>query len=262
MPVYSGASRAMRQTRNSVKSSPVRGFACLAEGYLAEMHELFPQEASELGLVQYEDKLGENGPETHRRHVALMERTLAEVERLPEGAFAGDDWLDRRGFLSCWVSGCSSARGLRAVENGSTRPARYEVVGCILDLVIRYAEDLQGATSARLCIPGFLAEGAECVRLPVPLWTRLARKTCQGAGSFLDEIEKRLTPLSAKPERTAGLFSALRGAFAKSCGRRVPRKSRGRRGALPWGAQTWRCWCGSGWGSCGPSRRSRRRVGC
>ena len=28
-----------------------------------------------------------------------VERTLREVESLPDHAFAGDDWLDRRGFL-------------------------------------------------------------------------------------------------------------------------------------------------------------------
>jgi uncharacterized protein (DUF885 family) len=91
-------------------------------------------------------------------------------------------------------------------------------VGSIFDLVIRYAGSLAKALpkiESRLeRIPDFLGEGAGELREPVPLWTKLARKTCDGAEKFLAEIEGTLKPLSAKPERTAALFEGARAAFA------------------------------------------------
>ena len=99
MPVYSRASRAMKRAKTRVKSRQVREFERLTGQFLKEAHELFPHEASELGLTEYDGRLGRNGEGTHRAHIALREKALAATEQLPEGAFAGDDWLDRRGFV-------------------------------------------------------------------------------------------------------------------------------------------------------------------
>ena len=67
---------------------------------MEESHQLFPHAASELGLEEFESELGENNADVHRRSTALVRETLGAVENLPDTAFRGDDWLDRRGFLS------------------------------------------------------------------------------------------------------------------------------------------------------------------
>ena len=208
----------MKGSKIRVKSREVRSFERLTRQFLEASHELFPQEASELGLVRYEDRLGEMGRKPTARHIALMEKALAGTEALPEAAFAGDDWLDRRGFLSMLRTGLLHQRDLSRWRN-NPQVHCDAAVGSIFDLVIRYAERLPAALpkiESRLArIPDFLAEGAGVVREPVPLWTKLARKTCEGAAAFLTEIEGTLKPLSAKPERTAALFEGARRAFAR-----------------------------------------------
>ena len=206
----------MKQSNNSGKSRETREFDRLTRRFLAEEHELFPQNASELGLPGFDSRLGENGEDVHLRHIALMEKALSAVEALPEAAFAGDDWLDRRGFLSMLRAGLLTARDLRWWR---INPQVHcdAAVGCIFDLVTRHAERLPAALPAiesRLALlPRFLEQGAALIRKPVPLWTRLAKQTCQGAATFLSEIERTLKPLSAHPRKTAALFVAARAAF-------------------------------------------------
>jgi hypothetical protein len=208
----------MNGSKIRAKSPQVRSFERLTRDFLDASHELFPHEASELGLVHFEHRLGENGAGTHRSHIALMEKALAETEALPEAAFAGDDWLDRRGFLSMLRTGLLNQRDLGRWRNNPQGHCDT-AVGSIFDLVIRYTGRLPEALpkiESRLArIPDFLAEAVAIVREPVPLWTKLARKTCEGAATFLTEIERTLTPLSANPEKTAALFHGARAAFAK-----------------------------------------------
>ena len=64
----------------------VRSFRASAERYLEASYELFPQHASDLGLHQFDALLGENDAATHRQFGALVERTLREVEALPDHA--------------------------------------------------------------------------------------------------------------------------------------------------------------------------------
>jgi len=208
----------MKRSKSGAKSQQVRDFERLTRRFLDASHELFPHEASELGLGRYEDRLGPNGEAPYRRHIALMEEALAGTEQLPEAAFAGDDWLDRRGFISMLRTGLLHERDLRRWR---TNPQGHcdAAVGSIFDLVIRYAGRLPAALpkiESRLArIPDFLGEGAGLVREPVPLWTKLAGKTCAGAATFLTEAERTLKPLSAKPEKTAALFEGARRAFAR-----------------------------------------------
>ena len=208
----------MKQSKIRVKSPEVRRFEGVAREFLQGSHELFPQEASELGLTRYEDRLGENGREIHQRHIALMEKALADTERLPEAAFTGDDWLDRRGFLSMLRTGLLFERDLKRWQSDPQTHCDA-AVGSILGLVIRYADRLAEALpkiESRLArIPKFLESGASLVRKPVPLWTRLAGKSCHGGSIFLTDIERTLKPLSAKPRKTEALFAAARLALAK-----------------------------------------------
>jgi hypothetical protein len=208
----------MKGRKIRVKSREVRSFERLTRDFLDASHELFPQDASELGLVRFEGRLGQNDEKTHRRHIGLMEKALSETEALPEAAFTGDDWLDRRGFLSMLRTGLLHERDLKRRRNDPQIHCGA-AVGSIFDLVIRYPDRLRTALpkiESRLArIPGFLAEGASLIDAPVPLWTKLARKSCDGVPKFLDEIERKLKPLSADPEKTGRLFGDARRAFAK-----------------------------------------------
>ena len=59
----------------------------------------------------------------------------------------------------------------------------------------------------------------------MPLWTKLAAKTCAGAEPFLTELEKQFVPLSANPKKTAKLFNDARVAFknyAHAIGKKPP----------------------------------------
>ena len=83
-------------------------------------------------------------------------------------------------------------------------------IDAIFQLVVRNAGDLRPAREAiesRLAaLPRFLEQGAACLRRPVPLWTKLARQTCDGAKSFFDEVGAQLAPISSKPAKTVRLI--------------------------------------------------------
>ncbi len=191
-------------------NAPVRRFRALAARYLDETHRLFPQTASERGLREFDALLGENDAATHETYLTLVETTLAEAEALPDFAFTGDDWLDRRGLLAL----LRTERFFhRTAPHWRTNPQVHcsAAIDAIFNLVVRHAGDLRpvrAAIESRLGeLPRFLAQGAACLRAPVPLWTKLARQTCDGARSFFEEIGAQLAPLSAKPEKTARLIA-------------------------------------------------------
>jgi len=196
--------------------SDLRQFRDIAQRYLDETHERFPQSASRLGLDEFNARLGRNDIQSHRDQTALTERTLGEVERLPEAAFSGDDWLDRRAFLSMLRTELLSDRDLLRWRNNPQGHCDA-AVDAIFDLMVRNTDDLGKvlpAIEARLAkLPDFLAAGAECVQKPIPLWTDLAVKACEGAVSFLDEIVPALLLHSRSPTRTKNLAMAASRAF-------------------------------------------------
>ncbi|SRR5581483_2376445 len=208
----------MNQIKIATMNHELRTFRATAQKFLDESHALFPQDASELGLTEFESQLGRNDAETHRRYTRLLRETLHAVEMLADDAFRGDDWLDRRGFLSMLRTGLLHHEKF---ERWRTNPQMHcdAAIQSIFGLVIRYADNLRHARPAiesRLAkLPDFLAAGAACVRKPVPLWTKLAIKTCEGAKPFLDELEKQITAISDRPQKTAALFHDACSAFEK-----------------------------------------------
>lgn len=210
----------------------VRKFRALAQAYLEEWYCLFPQEASELGLHQYDGLLGENDARTHLAHRTLVAATLRGIEALADSAFAGDDWLDRRGMLALLRTTLQS----NVRETWRTNPQVHcdSAVHSIFSLVVRGADRLTAALPAiesRLAgIPRYLAQGAACVRLPVPLWTRLAVQACEGTERFLAELAEQLVPLSPEPERTGALLDGAMTAFrryARTVGSKDPGPANG-----------------------------------
>jgi uncharacterized protein (DUF885 family) len=199
-------------------NASLRRFRALAARYLDETHRLFPQVASERGLHEFDALLGQNDPATHREFLALIETTLRAAEALPDFAFTGDDWLDRRGLLAL----LRSERFFHgAFPHWRINPQVHcsAAIDAIFSLVVRHAEDLRPARAAiesRLAaLPRFLEQGAACLHLPVPLWTKLARQTCDGAKSFFEEVGVQLAPVSSAPEKTARLIAGALAALQR-----------------------------------------------
>ena len=185
-----------------------------AETYFRAAWKLAPQEAAELGLVQYRGKLGPNDPGSHRDRIRLFEQTLPLVEDLPPGE--GDDWTDRRAFLAFLRTGLFFTRDhprwqIDPQTHSST------AVNAVFHLLVRHAEDLPAVTpdilSLVASIPRFLDEGRACLRRPVPLWTKLAVRSSTHAATFLEQASAQIMPLAESPARAKRLFTAAASAF-------------------------------------------------
>ncbi len=214
-------------------AATVSRFRQLADSYFAESHERFPEHASRLGLAEFNARLGLNDSATHRIHIKATEAALAEAENQPEAAFRGDDWLDRRTFLAMLRTDLLQTRDLQRWRVNPQGPCDT-AVDAIFDLLVRHTENLPSvlpAMEARLeKIPDYLAAGAEGIRQPVPLWTKLARKSCEGAVTFLQEVEPELLAASKTPERTKSALASAARAFeryAAVIGRKTPGPQRG-----------------------------------
>ncbi|HVQ21107.1 MAG TPA: DUF885 domain-containing protein [Terrimicrobiaceae bacterium] len=211
----------------------VREFRAIVDRFLAETHERFPESASRLGLDAFNSRLGRNDVPTHGDQIGLLEKTLATTEMLPEAAFLGDDWLDRRTFLAMLRTQLLELRDLRTWR--SNPQIHFDAaIDSVFDLVVRNSGNLGDvfpAIESRLAkLPEFLAAGAACVERPVPLWTRLARRSCEGAVQFLREVESELLGHSVLPARTKQLVTGAVRAFqtyADSLGRKRPGEPRG-----------------------------------
>ena len=160
--------------------------------------------------------MGGSDAKTRIARNLFLSKLLAEAEALPAGELRGDDWLDRRCFLSLLRTELLNSRDL---ERWRTNPQECcdGAVGAVFELVIRHSDDLKKtrpAIEARLAaIPGFLKDGAAAIRNPVPLWTKLARHSCKGARDFVESIGETLAALSPNPARTRRLARAAGRAF-------------------------------------------------
>lgn len=199
-------------------SHPVRQFRGIVDRYLEANWQLFPEDASEAGLHQFDAELGENGAASWKKYVRLATDALREVEALPDHEFTGDDWLDRRLFLSM-VRTTVLSHG--TFEHWRRNPQIHAdaAVNSVFHLVIRNADRLakiRPAIESRLAkIPRFLAAGASALHRPIPLWTKLAGESCKHVGSFFNNLADQLAPLSPDPARTRRLATDAIAAFAK-----------------------------------------------
>ena len=224
---------------STADQSAVKALEGIGGEWLAKTCALFPEHASRLGFKKFEPLLGENTPDIHRKHGELLADTLRKVEDLPEGAFSGDDWLDRRGFLSRLRTDLVFSRDLKRWR---TNPHQHadSAVDAVFDLVVRASGNLSRALpsiESRLGkIPDFLAAGAECVRLPVPLWTSLTVKSSGGSVEFLHGLEPELAAVSPHPARTKSLLRSAVTAF-EDFAKAVERKKQGPPGAFAVGRE-------------------------
>lgn len=227
------------RTPNPAETKIRANFASLAKQWLDESCELFPEQASKLGFRRYDSLLGRNTPEIHRKHIALLERTLAAVEALPEAAFHGDDWLDRRGLLARLRTDLLSERDLlRWRRNPQTHS--NSAIDAIFELVVRHSGKLRQALpaiEARLDkIPSYLRAGADCVELPDPLWTSLGVQSCAGAVEFLNGLKEELCSLSSQPKLLALILKAAVKAFEEYAAA-IAKKKQGPKGGFSIGRE-------------------------
>jgi uncharacterized protein (DUF885 family) len=192
-----------------------------AEKFFRAAWESAPQDAAELGLREYRGRLGPNDPAAHRRRVRLLEQTLPRIEALPPGE--GDDWTDRRAFLAY----------LRTALFFQREHPRWQIdpqthsgtaVNAVFHLLVRHADNLRDVTPDILSlladIPRFLDEGRAGLRLPVPLWTKLAVRSSRHAATFLEQAAAQIVPLAKSPARARRLFAEAAAAF-RTYARRV-----------------------------------------
>jgi len=196
--------------------SPSARLRALGERYIERTCSDFPQWGSGLGFSKYEPLLGGSDAKTRTARNLFLEELLAATESLPAAALTGDDWLDRRCFLSLLRTELLNSRDLESWRR-NPQECCDGAVGAVFELVIRHAEDLRKARPAiesRLAaIPRFLKEGASAISAPVPLWTRLAVQSCKGAREFVETIGETLAALSPDPARTRRLARAAGKAF-------------------------------------------------
>ena len=227
------------KTLPAADNSAVKALRGIGDEWIAKTCVLFPEQASRWGFKKFEPLLGENTPDVHRENEALLEATLRKVEGLPEGAFSGDGWLDRRGFLSLLRTDILFSRDL---QRWRTNPRQHvnAAADVIFDLVVRASGNLPRALvpiESRLAkIPDYLAAGAECVKLPVPLWTSLAVKACAGSVEFLQGLEPELAAISPHPAQTRSLLRSTAAAF-EDFARAIERKRQGPAGGFAVGRE-------------------------
>lgn len=188
----------------------------LGERYIRRTCRDFPQWGSAVGFARFESGLGGSDAATRKARIVFLEKLLAETEAIPPSLLRGDDWLDRRCFLSLLRTELLNSRDLERWRN-NPQECCDAAVGSVFELVTRHADNLKKARPAiesRLAaIPLFLKHGADAVRLPVPLWTKLAVHSCKGAKEFILTIGETLAGISPDPARTRRLARAAGKAF-------------------------------------------------
>ena len=205
----------------------------LGERYIRRTCSDFPQWGSSIGFSKFESKLGGSSARVRTSRNLFLARLLAETEALPASDLQGDDWLDRRCFLSLLRTELFNSREL---ERWRTNPQECcdGAVGAVFELVIRHSGNLKKARpviEARLAaIPEFLKKGAASVRQPVPLWTKLAVHSCKGAKDFMETVGETLaafSPDSAKTRRIARVAGKAFDAYAAAISKKKPGKANG-----------------------------------
>src|SRR4026209_2629902 len=89
-------SRPSPSNRPPAPPSPqAQALRALGERYIETTIENFPSLGSAVGRREFDAELEAPSEKLLRSQQKLIERTLAEVEAIPEHDLRGDDWLDR-----------------------------------------------------------------------------------------------------------------------------------------------------------------------
>jgi len=197
---------------------PAEKLRALGERYIKRTCADFPQWGSGMGFSRFASGLSGSDGVTRVERNRFLECLLDETEALPASALRGDDWLDRRCFLSLLRTELFFNRDL---ERWRSNPQECcdGAVGAVFELVIRHPGDLGKARvsieSRMKAIPGFLDKGAKVIRNPVPLWTGLAVRSCKGAADFMISLGASLEAVSPDPARTRRIAREAAVAFTR-----------------------------------------------
>ena len=202
----------------------------LGQRYLESTMERFPSIGSAVGRHEFDGELELPSEKLIRAQQKLVQKTLEEVEAIPEQDLHGDDWLDRRALLAELRTEAWSYER----ETFRRNPESWVsgALGSVHHLVVRHADDLTPvaeAIASRLAkLPDYLDGAAELVKRPVPLWRETAQSSVAGAPALFEAIR---APLAAtgkiKPKRLETLLNAASAAF-KAYGKRVSRVAAGK----------------------------------
>ena len=168
----------------------VKSFRAIAERHVEETFERFPTYGSAVGRREFNGELDKPDEKTYAAHEKSLRRTLAAVQALPENEFIRDDWLDRRAFISELRTELWSVE--RAIHRRNPDMWASGALDSIHRLVVRHADDLSPVADAILSrlkkMPDYLERAASLLKAPVPLWQKLALKSCKGAPALFDAI--------------------------------------------------------------------------
>jgi uncharacterized protein (DUF885 family) len=221
----------LRRDRADSNANPsVDAFRGLSDRYMAETFERFPTRASDAGLHEYNGKLEVPTRALYAKHETFLRQSLEAIEALPEVDFTGDAWLDRRALLA------EIRSELWSIERGAHRknPETWAsgALGSVHNLIVRHADDIAPVADAVLArmqkLPDYLDASAELVDKPVPLWTEMAEKSCDGAAGLCDAIAQLVAQANPrKKERALTLSLSAKRAFAAFATRVRKKKSGG-----------------------------------
>jgi uncharacterized protein (DUF885 family) len=211
-------------------SPQARAVRALGERYIEATLERWPSLGSAVGRHEFDGELEQPSDKLLRGQQKLVEKTLEELESIPEHDLGGDDWLDRRALLAELRTETWSYE--RETFRRNPESWASSALGSIHNLVVRHADDLTpiaDALASRLAkLPDYLDGAAELCRRPVPLWRETAQSSVSGAPALFEAIR---APLAAtgkiKPKRLETLLSSASAAF-KRYGHRISRTPAGR----------------------------------
>ncbi len=189
-----------------VASASAKLEGCL-DRYFETLFRLFPESAASAGKPEGEGRIGRATPDALARWHKFSESIRASLEPMNPLALGPEQQLDRLALLAL----LRRARfDYETQERHAIQPDHVETaLGLLHEELLRHARQPErAATNLRALlrrIPGYLEEGLETVRRPVPVWTRVMQQTAAGAGPLLDAVEAAL----AKPHAAAACRLAI-----------------------------------------------------
>ncbi len=223
----------------SASADSVTTFRQLSETYVEKTFERFPTYGSTVGRHEFDAELQVPTPRLYDAHEKLVKKTLEAVLALPEHDFRGDDWLDRRAFVAELRTELWSLERKAPMKNPEGMAAG--AMGAVHELVVRHADDLTPVAEAIVSrlgkLPKFLDGAAELVHRPVPIWTKMALASCEGAPSFFDALVEPLAKTGKAPQKKVlRLVDEAKKAF-RSYARHVAKVKQGKPGEFAVGRE-------------------------
>jgi uncharacterized protein (DUF885 family) len=216
--------------RSQPQGQQAKKLRALGERYIEETMERFPSVGSAMGRHEFDGALEVPSEKLIRAQQLLLQKTLAEVEAIPENDLQGDDWLDRRALLAELRTETWSYER----ETFRRNPESWVsgALNSVHHLVMRNADDLTPVAediASRLAkLPDYLEGAGELLQRPVPLWRETAQSSVAGAPALFEAIRDPLLATGKiKPKRLEILLNAAAAAF-KQYGKRVSRVAPGK----------------------------------